>query len=772
MKLIALLLIINGACSSLQSEESWITGTIRDGATAEPLAAAIIRVHGTTRGTVCNSEGVYRLNLPPGTYTFVASCLGYRTDSAVVTVGAIARQDFSLTASAISLPEIVVTGEDPAYAIIRQAIANKKKWLDRLRTYSLDAFTRQVIKRDTAVASITEAFTRGYWQRGDTLREVIVQRRQTANIPESQNFAAVGRLLNFYDDDINFVGYRFVGPIADNAFDYYTYSLTRTRDTGTNEFYEIALSPRSDVVPCFSGTLTIAGGSFALVGVDVEPNKTFSIPFVKEKYLRYRQQFSLYDQTFWLPADIRIDARLAFSIIGLKFPAIGFSQTSVITNYEINIPLPDSVFQKPRLVVDSSARQYDSTLWASPGTLPLTAAEQAAYDSLDSTKTLDIQFRPSGFAATIGAGGSDTSFSPLDLVDIAFNRVEGVHAGVEYSFKKLSPWFAPRAGFAYGFSNKATTYSIGATLYPLGSKQVGVGFDYYRAIISFPGQGYYGPTYNSLTALLFKNDYFDYYRAKGWEAFVSYTPLADLTTRMGFLHEAHDSLPVVTQYSWFSRHRSYRDNPPATEGRLRALLVNLRLGKGPTPFDIVMQNSLDVAVEVSSPHFASSSFDYVRYSTVGSLTFPTFGRRFLFAPNARLRLAAGTSTGTLPPQRMFSLESQSSSFAPFGVMRAMDVKEFGGTRYVALNVEHNFRSLPFLALGLSFLADNNIELIAHAGAARSWNDGPLSVKVTDGVYSEAGFAISRIFELLRCDFTWRLQSTGNFRFCLSAANLL
>jgi hypothetical protein len=101
----------------------------------------------------------------------------------------------------------------------------------------------------------------------------------------------------------------------------------------------------------------------------------------------------------------------------------------------------------------------------------------------------------------------------------------------------------------------------------------------------------------------------------------------------------------------------------------------------------------------------------------------------------------------------------------------MDVKEFGGTRYIAVNVEHNFRSLPFLALGLSFLTENNIELVVHAGAAQSWNDGTLLINTTDGIYSEAGFGISRIFELFRLDFTWRLSSPNNFRFCLSAANL-
>jgi len=53
-------------------------------------------------------------------------------------------------------------------------------------------------------------------------------------------------------------------------------------------------------------------------------------------------------------------------------------------------------------------------------------------------------------------------------------------------------------------------------------------------------------------------------------------------------------------------------------------------------------------------------------------------------------------------------------------MRAMDVKEFTGTRYVALNLEHNFRSLPFLAMGIPFLYKNSFELIINGGIANAW----------------------------------------------------
>ncbi len=752
------------------AQEHSLTGILRDSVTGQAIVAANIRVLGTARGTVCNTEGAYRLMLPAGEHRIVITSLGYRPDTVALQLTQNTILDVSLVPSDITLPEILVTGEDPARAIIRQAIANKRRWIDKLQSYEMAAFTRQVLRRDTSIASITEAYTKGYWQRGDTLREVVLQKRQTENIDVGGNFASVGRLLNFYDEDIRFIGYTFVGPIADNAFDHYDYKLLSTRTAHRSDMYEIELIPLSATVPCFTGTISIADGSFALVGVDVEPNQAFLLPFVKEKSIRYRQQFSHYDGSFWLPADIRVDAHFTLGIVGFSFPAIGFTQTSVVTDYSINTPIPDSIFRKPLLVVDSSATTFDSTFWASPTALPLTTEEQTAYATLDSTQTLEAQFRPGGFAMTLGSADG-AGVNALSLLDLSFNRIEGVHLGLYGTFDELSEYFTLRGGFAYGFSDKKTKYSIGTEIFPLGNKLLGIGGDFYRLVQPFPEQGYFGNVANSISSLLDKNDYRDYYRSEGWRTTLSSSSIKDMRVALSFVHEKHATAEQTTDYSLFRKSVPYRPNPTAAEGNLRSLQVDLGFGRSAEALDIVTRNGLDLSMEYSSPDFASSGFDFLRYHVVGTLIFPTFGQRFLFTPNMRIRVAAGAATGTPPPQRLFSIESASSGYGPFGVMKAMEVKEFGGTSYAAINIEHNFRSLPFLALGIPFLYENNIEFVIHGGIAKSWNDGPLQINTTGGVYSEMGFGISRIFDLLRCDFTWRLSTPGNFRFTLGVANL-
>jgi hypothetical protein len=757
--------------SALAGGFSTLQGTITDATTGEPLVAANVRVLGTTRGTITGTGGGYTLQLEPGVSTIIVSMIGYRSDTSRVMPGTPSEHNVRLIPADIVLPEFVVSSEDPAVEIIRRAIANKRRWIDRLVSYQMEAFTRQVLRRDTAIASISESHTRGYWQQGDTLREVVLQKRQTANIKETFNFASVGQIINFSQDNIRFFGYTFVGPTSVEALDYYSYTLVRTRRDAERDIYEIRMRPKTRTVPLFDGTIHIADGSYALMGVDVEPNEAFLIPFVKDKHLRYRQQFALYEEQFWLPMDIRIDGYAKIGVVGFSFPRIGVEQTSVITDYIINPQLPDSIFRKPRLVVDSSARRFDSTFWATHAAIPLSHLEKKAYASLDSTQSLEVQFRPGGFGASIGGDGG-VAGKILEVADIQFNRVEGLHIGASVDLKQLLPFAEFSAGFAYGFSSKASTFHLGTTVFPFEGRFFGVGVEGYHRVDHRPDQGFYPAFVNSLTALFNKNDYRDYFRAEGWRVDLTATPGRTLTATLSFVNELQSTAQQTTDFSFFYRSRSYRSNPPIAEGKLRALRFTARVGEEPVPFGLMQPTALSLALEHSTPSIASSDFRFTRYEAVGTFSVSTFARSYFFRPTLLVRIAAGASSGTLPLQRAFDIETGSSGLGPFGVMRAMTVKEFGGNSYLAVNAEHNFRSLPFLALGIPFLYKNNIELILHGGVARTWNTGDLPLQATDTFYSEMGVGISRIIDILRMDATWRLSSPRDFRFTLALAQVL
>ena len=99
------------------------------GANGDPLPFASIGVKGSDRGTAANVEGQYQLTLTPGKYNIVVIYLGYSQLDTTINVGnGYTNFKAVLQPESIALPEAIVesSNEDPAYTIMRRAIAKAK----------------------------------------------------------------------------------------------------------------------------------------------------------------------------------------------------------------------------------------------------------------------------------------------------------------------------------------------------------------------------------------------------------------------------------------------------------------------------------------------------------------------------------------------------------------------------------------------------------------------------------------------------------------------
>lgn len=107
-----LLSLLGGAAGVASAQQGTITGRVIDQSTQLPVIGAEITISGTTRRTVTDQAGRYRIdNVAPGQVELRARFLGYAaaTRSVSLEAGATVTADFGLTASAIALDEIVVT---------------------------------------------------------------------------------------------------------------------------------------------------------------------------------------------------------------------------------------------------------------------------------------------------------------------------------------------------------------------------------------------------------------------------------------------------------------------------------------------------------------------------------------------------------------------------------------------------------------------------------------------------------------------------------------
>jgi hypothetical protein len=458
------------------------------------------------------------------------------------------------------------------------------------------------------------------------------------------------------------------------------------------------------------------------------------------------------------------------SIIGISIPRVGFRQVTSIYNYELNVPIPDSVLAQDRVTVDSAATKYDSTYWGTNLPVPLTGADSAAYGTLDSTETLEKQFKPGGIMGALASDDDSKGAGDLlDLIDVRFNRVEGFYLGASTNFRSLIPQTEVGIGAGYAFSDKQGQYAASIAVRPVPKGPLRIGASAYRRAERFPEGGYYGDIVNSLTALFHKTDYYDYFRSEGFAAWTEYSPTRRFSARVEVVNQDEDPMEVATEYSLFSIDRPYRPNPAAVEGTRRSIGATVRLGQEREALDFVTYNNLELSVEHSSPSLLPSAFDYTRVSSLLTLTFPVFATDLLLPASFRARIFAGKGFRDLPPQRSFSADTRLTILAPFGVLYGGSIGEYAGDGLVSIALEQNFRSLPFLALNIPFLYRNGIELIAHGAFARAWTG---SVPTTAGWHSEAGVGISRIFDIVRTDVTYRFTGPSRFYFTIGVASFL
>ncbi|MFM8740322.1 MAG: DUF5686 family protein, partial [Cytophagales bacterium] len=121
-----------------------IRGAVK-GDDGSPLAFASVFVKQISAGAATDLNGNFELALPPGEYDVLFQYLGYETLQQKVTVAAgFVDLKITLKTQVIVLQNVVVKAgkEDPAYTIMRKAIAKAKYHTQQLDEYKAKVYTK------------------------------------------------------------------------------------------------------------------------------------------------------------------------------------------------------------------------------------------------------------------------------------------------------------------------------------------------------------------------------------------------------------------------------------------------------------------------------------------------------------------------------------------------------------------------------------------------------------------------------------------------------
>lgn len=777
--LLLFILIISVSPAFSQIE---IRGSVIDAQSGESLPSATVVIEGTYKGTITNEEGLFSLSVDSLPVTLNIRYIGFETSKIEISESTPLPIQVALKPSVTELEEIVVTERDPALSIMELVIERKKLWRANLETYRAEAYTRQILSNDTSIVSISESSSLVFWDDEKGHREIQVSRKQTSNISEDQNFAGVNYQPNFYDDNVEIAGYNIVGITHPDALKFYHFELQEVQQMDGKPVYQIGITPRRERQPTFIGTAWVLGRDYALIEVDLKPNGVVSFPPpIQEFNLSYQQQFSNYGGDFWLPVDMRVDGSVRVGMVGLRFPPFLFSQTSRISDYQVNTVLPDSIYQDDDVFIRADslfAENRETTIES----IPLTAEEITAYETIDSTRTFEEAFKPEGFLANMvdiddESSGDDsgffsalTSWLPDGLgIKGRFNRMDGYHLGLKYQ-NRIDDIGLEISGFGgYSFHSELwdAGISIDQKLFDEGNTTFILNAGYEHATDTRFSSPMYSLGFNSLqTLLLGTEDYFDYFRNEKMFAGITiedFFPELDVTlTGNREIHNLFDETQVFN-YSLFGWHKDRRPNPAIDEGTLQSVSLNFAYNEVPKDFGFSGKNQVLLMAEHSSEALGSD-FDFTRFSARIDLHIETFYKRRLFANALDLSFAGGTCLGDLPLQRYGSVDGAMNRFTPFGVIKTRKSVPYVGSRYWTAYGEHNFRTIPFELLGFDYLVDKGwgIILFGGAGYADAKNEEPYNLLISDGIHTEVGASLNSVFGIVRLDFAKRLDAPGFF----------
>ena len=748
------------------SAESVISGLILDAKTKEPLPAANVQISGTYSGTISNEDGFFVLTIEQPSALLNFSYIGYQSKTIKVTYNDEGRELKILLEPIIFEGEtITVIAEDPGMGIMREVIKRKKEWRSKLKTYRANAYSRVVLENDSGIVSLAESTSETFWDKEKGNREVIKSKEQSSNLQEEYNIAFASYIPNLYDDDISINGYRMIGPTHPDAMDYYRFKLEDVSRMDNKKVFWIQVIPDSKLQPVFDGKVAVLDSAFALLQAELIPNESVRFPIPIQAWdVYYIQQFRNYGGEFWLPVDLRMKGSIKIGIPGLEFPKITYQRIASLSDYQVNIELPDSLYKNEDfLSVDSIALAENKHIRA----IPLSRKEDKAYEELDSTMTMKKAFKPSGFLARFieieDDADPDTSkgrsiwsyFSP----SIWYNRVDELNAGINIS-ESIYGGLSVHMGAAYKTGLKRGGYHF-RLRYSTG-KSVRWRFDWSVSTLTY--LRYQSMTYSRLVAstlpLIALDDYFDYYWNKGMrlETAARIGKIRS-TFALKYHYQEHTALEKTSDFNMFWSDFKQRPNPEIQEGILRSVEFSYIYGRDFIPFGVIGQKRVFLSVE----HTLSGNFDFTVMRLEADWRIPTFLQRRLLPNALDIHIQMGTSDGDLPIQKFGALDAAFYAFTPFSTFRSLMGRPYEGEKYAAIFWEHNFRTVPFELIGIDFLVEKSISLIVYGAHGRTWISNQRQMELThdyiydDQVRHELGAAINGIFSLFRVDLTYRLD---------------
>jgi hypothetical protein len=479
-----------------------IAGTVFNN-NGDLLPYASVTLKGTSVGASANNKAKFSFTVAPGVYTVVCQHIGFTRQEKIVTVDKADEEiTFILSSQKFDLKEVVVKqgDEDPAYAIIRNAIKKREFYNKQVNAFDCDLYTKDIMKlrnlpdrifgkkvpdedrKDMGLDStgkgiiyLSESVAKVHTQQPDKFKMEVLSSRVSGSGGFGFTFPTFISLYNsnvkIFTEKFNPRG--FVSPIADGAIGFYKFKFLGSFFEDGKEINTIRVTPRRNYEPLFNGVIYITDGDWRIHSFDLTLTKTAQLELIDT--LQITQIHVPVTNDVW-----RVKNQLLhFNFNQMGIDAVG-NFVNVYSNYKVNPAYAKKYFDKIIIKYDTTVNKKSKEYWDTIRPVPLAADEQKDYQvkdsiylaqkdsvlskrSVDSLNKLQGKLKPlnvfwKGINRRYYSTTRTSNWGIESLIkNLEYNTAEGavINANFYYNtyIKKLKSNFSVQPHLRYGFSN-------------------------------------------------------------------------------------------------------------------------------------------------------------------------------------------------------------------------------------------------------------------------------------------------------------------------------
>ena len=328
----------------------------------EPLAYTTIFVKQTGSGTTTNENGDYEISLPAaGRYEIVFQYLGYETAERVAVVSTdFVEINVTLKTQVTVLPTVTINAEDedPAYTIMRKAIAKAKYHLHLLDNYSARVYIKGsgqlkdypwlAKKRlekegiEKGRVFVMESISDIKYTRPGKFEEKVISIRSDGR---DNNTSPTPYIFgSFYEPEVA----ETISPLSPKAFSYYKFEYLGTFKDRDYEVSRIKVIPRSKGDDVVDGVLNIVEDWWAIHSMDIHTSKLGIDVNIKAVYAPIEEKA-------WMPVSHRF--KVDGKVFGFDFE---FNYLATVSGYKIKVNPDVYIETKDMQVVDEKIEKEEA----------------------------------------------------------------------------------------------------------------------------------------------------------------------------------------------------------------------------------------------------------------------------------------------------------------------------------------------------------------------------------------------------------------------------